>query len=103
MMCILLRIIRTLISPFYSCLRYLVYDFDRLLCVLPSVFICFPPEVIFRSRVIGACHVTMDCIVAMSYGENNNNNYPVTLPGRESVMRLIVGVGDRLTFHQYSY
>ena len=26
---------------------------------------------IFRSRVIRACHVTTDCIVAMSYCENN--------------------------------
>ena len=26
----------------------------------------FPPEVIFRSRVIGTCRVTTDCIVAMS-------------------------------------
>ena len=42
-----------------------VYDLFQLLCVLPSVFICFPPEVIFRSRVIGACPVTTDCIVAM--------------------------------------
>ena len=26
----------------------------------------YPPEVIFRPRVIGACPVTTDCIVAMS-------------------------------------
>ena len=37
------------------------------LCVLSSVLFCFPPEVIFRSRVIiGACPVSTDCIVAMS-------------------------------------
>ena len=29
-------------------------------------FICFPPEVIFRSRVTGACPVATDCIAAMS-------------------------------------
>ena len=40
-----------------------VYDLFQLLCVLSSVFICFPPEVIFRSRVIGACPVTTDCII----------------------------------------
>ena len=43
-----------------------VYDWFQLLCVLSCVFICFPPEVIFRSRAIGACPVTTDCIVAMS-------------------------------------
>ena len=50
-----------------------VYDLFQLLCVLSPVFICFPPEVIFRSRVTEACPVTTDCIVAMSYCENNNN------------------------------
>ena len=34
-------------------------------------FICFTPEVIFHSRVIGACPVTTDCIVAMSWCEIN--------------------------------
>ena len=29
-------------------------------------FIRFPPEVIFRSRAIGTCPVTTDCIAAMS-------------------------------------
>ena len=29
-----------------------VYDLFQLLCVLSSVFIGFPPEVIFRSKVI---------------------------------------------------
>ena len=47
-----------------------VYDLFQLMCVLSSVFnfevFVFPPEVIFRSRVIGACPVTTDCIVAMS-------------------------------------
>ena len=42
--------------------------------LLFSVFIYFPPEVIFRSRVMGACLVDTDCIVAMSKCENNNNN-----------------------------
>ena len=42
-----------------------VYDLFPLLCELSSVFICFSPEVIFRSRVIGACPVTTDCIVAI--------------------------------------
>ena len=48
--------------------------FFQLLCVLSSVFICFPPEIILHSRVIGACPVTTDCIVAMTSCENNNNN-----------------------------
>ena len=43
-----------------------VYDLFQVLCVLSSVFICFPPaEVIFRSSVIGACPVTTDCIIAI--------------------------------------
>ena len=29
-------------------------------------FICFSPEVIFRSRVIGTCPVTTDCVVGIS-------------------------------------
>ena len=41
------------------------------MCVL-SVFICFPPEVIFRSRDIGAWPVTTDWIVVMSLYENNS-------------------------------
>ena len=44
-------------------------DVFQLLCVLSSVFICFPPEVIFRSRVIAARPVTTDCIVAMRMSE----------------------------------
>ena len=36
------------------------------LSVVSSVFICFPPEAIIRSRAIGACPVTTDCIEAMS-------------------------------------
>ena len=50
-----------------------ICDLFQLLCVLCSVLICFPPEVIFRSRVIGACPVTTDCIVAMTQCENKNN------------------------------
>ena len=46
----------------------------QLLCVLSFVFICVPPEVIFHSRVIGACPVTTDCVVAMGQCENNVNN-----------------------------
>ena len=49
-----------------------VYDLFQLLCVLSSVFICFPPEVILRSRVIGAGRVTTNCVVAKSLCENNN-------------------------------
>ena len=37
--------------------------FVLLLFLLSSFFICFPLEVIFRSRVIGACPVTTDCVV----------------------------------------
>ena len=51
-----------------------VYDLFQLLCVLSSVFICFPPEVIFRPRVIGACPLTTESIVAMSSCENNNSH-----------------------------
>ena len=37
----------------------------HLLCVLFCVFLfVFPPEVVFRSRVVGACPVSTDCIVA---------------------------------------
>ena len=43
-----------------------VYDLFQLMCALSSVIICVPPEVIFHSRVIGACPVTTDCIVATS-------------------------------------
>ena len=32
----------------------------------------FPPEVVFRYRVVGAFSVTTDCIVAMSSCEDNN-------------------------------
>ena len=32
-----------------------VHDLFQLLCVLSAVFICFPPEEIFRSTIIGAC------------------------------------------------
>ena len=34
------------------------------LCVLCSVFVVFPLDVIYP-RVVGACAVAMDCIVAM--------------------------------------
>ena len=47
-----------------------VYDLCQLLCVLSSlllrVFVFLLSEVIFRSRVVGACPVTMDCIVSIS-------------------------------------
>ena len=39
----------------------------QLLCMnIIFCFICLPPEVLFRSRVIGACPVTTECVVAMS-------------------------------------
>ena len=61
--CILIRTYGDLTFLFLS----EVYDLFQLLCVLSSAFICFPPEVIFRSTaVFGACLVTTDCIVAMS-------------------------------------
>ena len=69
--CILIRTYGDLTFLFLS----EVYDLFQLLCVLSSAFICFPPEVTFRSRVIGACSVTTDCIVAMSECENNNSKY----------------------------
>ena len=63
------------ISPMGAISRMItVYDLFNLLCILSSVFICFPPEVIFRSRVIGACPVTTDCILAMSYVRTTTNN-----------------------------
>ena len=46
------------ISFFLSEVRY-VYDLFQLLCIVGFYFICFPPEVIFRSRVVGACPVTL--------------------------------------------
>ena len=58
--CILIRTYTDLTFSFLS----EVYDLFQLLCVLSFVFICFPPEIIFRSRVIGAGPVTTDCIVA---------------------------------------
>ena len=60
--CILIRRYADLTFVFSS----EVYDLFQLLCALFSVFIRFPPEVIFRSRVIGACPATTGCIVAMS-------------------------------------
>ena len=68
MRCILIRTYADLTFLFLS----EVYDLFQS-CVISSVFICFPPEVISRSRVFGACPVTADCIVAMSSCENNNN------------------------------
>ena len=50
-------------QPFYFCRRYMI-SLSRLL----SCVFFFPPEVIFRSRVvIGACPATTDCIVAIRY------------------------------------
>ena len=54
----------TLISPFLFLSE--VYDLFQLLCVLYLLFYLFPPEVIFRCRVVGACLVTTDCILVMS-------------------------------------
>ena len=74
MICILIRTYSDLTFSFC----HEVFDLLQLLCVLYSVFIyygiCFPPEVIFRSRVVGACPVTTDCIVAMSECEKKNNS-----------------------------
>ena len=58
-----------------------VYDLFQLMCVLSCIFICFPSEVIFRSRVIGACPVTTDCIAAMSSRENMYQ-YEASVPVR---------------------
>ena len=73
--------VRTLISLFspFFCLRSEVYALFQLLCVrgYQGIIFCFyyfPPEVVFHPRVIGACPVTADCIVAMSKCENNNSN-----------------------------
>ena len=47
-------------NPNEKCIR------NRLIVsIIFSFDFAFPPEVIVRSRVIGACPVTMDCIVAM--------------------------------------
>ena len=64
--------VRTLTLPLFLSEERL-YDLFQL-CVSSSVFICFPPEEIFRSRLIGAGPVTTDRIVAISLCENNNNN-----------------------------
>ena len=66
--CILIRTYARLTFFFLS----EVYRLLQLLCVLSSFFICFPPEVILCSRVIGACPVTTDCIVTMSLCENTS-------------------------------
>ena len=44
----------------------------RRLCLFSPALMCFPPEVIFHSRVLGACPVATDCIVAMSQCETNS-------------------------------
>ena len=71
-------------------------------CFILVHYICFPPEVIFRSRVIGACPVTTDCIAAMSLCENNNNNThrqtdqimaPCAHPGMKSFFCLKAKIG----------
>ena len=54
-----------------------VYDLFHLLCIISCFFVCVPTEVVFRSRVIGACPVTTECIVAMSSCENNNCSTPI--------------------------
>ena len=45
-----------------------LFSVSVLVCIYLALLFVFPPEVIliFRSRVIGACPVTTDCIVAMS-------------------------------------
>ena len=48
------------VRTYTICFSYCVYHF----LFLRSI--CFLPAVIFRSRVIGACPLTTDCIVAMS-------------------------------------
>ena len=55
---------------------YLVRFFFCSYCVYSFLFVlfCFPPELIFRSRVVGAHPVTTACIVAMSSYENNYPN-----------------------------
>ena len=62
MICIL---IRTLIPFYFSCAGYTICLSDTYVCII-FCFSCFPPEVIFRFRVDGACPVTTDCIVAIS-------------------------------------
>ena len=61
-LCILIRTYADITFLFLS----EVYDLFQLLCVLSSVFVCFPRGVIFRSRVIGVCPVTTNCFVATS-------------------------------------
>ena len=51
-----------------------VYDLFQYCLYYLSFFFCFPPELIVRSRFVGACPVTTDCIVAISSCENNNGN-----------------------------
>ena len=47
-----------------------------IVCIIFGFLFVFPPEVIFRTGVIGACPVTTDCIVTMSSCENNNCTVP---------------------------
>ena len=51
-----------------------------MLCISWCLFV-FPPQVIFRSRDIGACPVTTDCILAISWCENNNNSRQLVCGG----------------------
>ena len=44
-------------------LNYLVRWLVSVIACIIFCFICFPPQKIFRSRVIGACSVTTDCNV----------------------------------------
>ena len=63
-------ILRSMYLDTYADFTFLVlsevYDLFHLLCIISCFFVCVPTEVVFRSRVIGACPVTTECIVAMS-------------------------------------
>ena len=87
--CILIRTYADLTFSFLSAVR-IIYDLFQLSCVISSVFICFPPEVIFRSRVIGACTtvVTTDCIVSdelmwqqQQQQQQKQHRTPISSPG----------------------
>ena len=62
MLRILIRTYADLTFLFWSEVQYTIF-FSYGVYAYYLCFFVFPPEVIFRSRVVGACPVTTDCIV----------------------------------------
>ena len=70
-----------------------VFDLFELSCLL--LFICFPPEVIFRCRVIGGCPVTTDCIERWVIVRTTTTTIAMCLVARK--------VGSEMPFHRTGY